>query len=75
MGLGGGSVTLSFRPEVNGQVLVDTVDQPWPDSMGDPQKDPMIFGAWSMGNSALLPFQVGFNGLRNNAGPGNRGKR
>lgn len=59
MGLGGGSVTLSFRPEVNGQVLVDTVDQPWPDSMGDPQKDPMIFGAWSMGNFGPFTFPGG----------------
>lgn len=52
--LGGPSLLLDFQPEVNGTVLVDTVDHPWPDSMGDPDNEPMIFAAWSMG--AFGPF-------------------
>jgi hypothetical protein len=47
-----------YRPEVNGYVLVESLDVPWPDHMGDPKgaggtEDPMgevmLFGAWSMG--------------------------
>jgi hypothetical protein len=40
---------VAFRPEVNGLVIVDQVDAPWPDSMGDPKGDAMLFGAWSTG--------------------------
>ena len=29
--------------------LIDVVDEPWPDGMGDPQSDAPRFGAWSMG--------------------------
>ncbi len=46
----GPSLTLAFRSEVNGYVGVDTVDQPWPDHMGDPQSDAMLFGAWALGH-------------------------
>ena len=45
----GDSVTVAYRPECQGHVLVDVVDQPWPDHMGDPKDEPQIFGAWSMG--------------------------
>ena len=47
-----------MRREVNGLVLVEMVDAPWPDHMGDPKApggmtdpmgDAMLFGAWSMG--------------------------
>jgi hypothetical protein len=56
---GGPSVLLAFRPEVNGYVVVDTVDQPWPDHMGDPKTDPMLFGAWSMGHFGPFTFPYG----------------
>ncbi|KNY29962.1 DUF4261 domain-containing protein [Pseudobacteroides cellulosolvens] len=46
---GGPSVLISYRPEVNGYITVDVVDKPWPDHMGDPEKEEMLFGAWSMG--------------------------
>ncbi len=46
---GGASLVVAFRPEVNGYVVVDIVDRPWPDGMGDPQNEPTLFGAWSMG--------------------------
>ena len=45
----GPSVTVAYRPEVNGFVAIDVVDKPWPDSMGDPEEDGTLFGAWAMG--------------------------
>ncbi len=47
---GGPSLIISFRPEVNGYISVDVVDRPWPDGMGDPKLDSMVFGAWSLGH-------------------------
>jgi Domain of unknown function (DUF4261) len=52
--LGGPSVSLMFNPDANGLALVDTVDQRWPDDMGDPQKQQAIFGAWTTGNFGPL---------------------
>jgi len=52
--LGGESVLIPMRPEVNGMVTVDIVDAPWPDAMGDPKEDVALFGAWSVG--AFGPF-------------------
>jgi hypothetical protein len=44
---------IPHRLEVNGLVIVDVIDAPWPDDMGDPQSPDtskqMLFGAWSMG--------------------------
>lgn len=42
------SIVLDYRPEVEGKVVVDMIDQPWPDTMGDPQRDPELFAAWAM---------------------------
>ncbi len=47
---GGPTLTVAFRPEVNGYAAIDVVDKPWPDSMGDPEKEQMLFGAWAMGH-------------------------
>jgi hypothetical protein len=41
---------IPMRPEANGVVLVDTMEQPWPDHMGDPEKEMGLFGSWSMGS-------------------------
>ena len=46
----GPSVTLPFRPEVNGYVAVDVVNHRWPDHMGDPKSESELFGAWGTGN-------------------------
>lgn len=54
--MGGPSLVLAYRPDVNGKVAVDTVSQPWPDSMGDPKKDSMTFGAWTMGHFGPFTF-------------------
>lgn len=47
---GGPTLIVARDVESNALVAVDTVDQPWPDHMGDPQNESMIFGAWSMGH-------------------------
>lgn len=57
--LGGPTVFVSFRPEVNGTVTVDLVDRCWPDDMGDPQDDSMVFSAWSMGHFGPFTFPGG----------------
>lgn len=54
--LSGPSLLYQYRPEVNGSVSLDVVDQPWPDSMGDPKADPMTFAAWSMGHFGPFNF-------------------
>ena len=56
---GGPTLVVSYRPEVNGYIAVDVVNQPWPDSMGDPKSDSMLFGAWSMGQFGPFTFPGG----------------
>jgi hypothetical protein len=48
--MAGAGVQLSYRPEVNGCVVVDLIDRPWPDHMGHPQDDPEVFVSWATGN-------------------------
>jgi hypothetical protein len=48
--LGGPTLSIPYRPEVNGSVVVDIADHPWPDDMGHPRESPMVFMAWTMGN-------------------------
>jgi hypothetical protein len=56
---GGPSIMIAYRPEVNGYVPIDVVDRTWPDHMGDPQKEPTLFGAWSMGYFGPYTFPWG----------------
>jgi hypothetical protein len=56
---GGPSVIVAWDPEANGLVAVDTVDKPWPDHMGDPKRDPTVFGAWSMGHFGPFAYPGG----------------
>jgi hypothetical protein len=60
----GPSCALAMRPEVNGQVIVDVVDRSWPDGMGDPKSDHMLFGAWSMGHFGPYTFPGGLERAR-----------
>jgi hypothetical protein len=46
---GGDYVLIDLRDKINGRLLVDIVDQPWPDGMGDSKAEPELFAAWSMG--------------------------
>ncbi len=48
--ISGPSVVVAYRPDVNGYVSIDVVDQRWPDHMGDPKTEPEVFAAWSMGH-------------------------
>jgi hypothetical protein len=55
--MGGPSLILGYRREVNGLVQVDVVDRPWPDGMGSPKDDTAtLFGAWSMGHFGPSTF-------------------
>ncbi|UJR78231.1 DUF4261 domain-containing protein [Sandaracinus amylolyticus] len=48
--LAGPAVVVAYRPEVNGHVLVDVVDRPWPDGMGAPNgPEETLFSSWAMG--------------------------
>jgi hypothetical protein len=52
---------LALNREINGTSPVHAFDEPWPDSMGDPQQDPMLFGAWSMGFMGPFTFPGGLS--------------
>ncbi len=47
--ISGPATIVEYRPEVNGMISIDLVSSPWPDHMGDPKREPMLMGAWSMG--------------------------
>lgn len=46
----GESLLVSYRPEVNGHVAVDLYPARWPDHMGDPKNESMLFCAWTTGH-------------------------
>jgi hypothetical protein len=48
--IAGPSIDLAYRPDVGGKVRIDVVDRDFPDEMGSPDRDPMLFAAWSMGH-------------------------
>ena len=52
----GPSLVVEYRPEVNGFVSIDIVDQVWPDRMGDTKNESLLFGAWSMGHFGPFAF-------------------
>jgi len=53
------SVTLPFRADANGTVVVDLIDRPWPDQMGDAERETELFGAWHMGHFGVTwPFSL-----------------
>ena len=43
-------LALAYAPEgrPRGQILVDVLRAPYPDSMGDPEEDAELFGAWTL---------------------------
>lgn len=45
----GSTIVVPFRPEVRGYAIVDLVDHSWPDGMGDPVQEKMLFAAWASG--------------------------
>jgi len=56
---GGDTLLVAYRPEVNGLIVIDWVNRTWPDHMGDPENEPMIMGAWSMGHFGPFAFPGG----------------
>ncbi|QEL13804.1 DUF4261 domain-containing protein [Limnoglobus roseus] len=50
----GPTLIIPYRPDVGGYAIIDLVDQPWPDAMGDSVKDQMLFAAW--GQAQFGPF-------------------
>src|SRR5690606_37091459 len=53
---GADGLIVTYRPDVNGYVNVDVVHRPWPDHMGDPTKEPELFGAWTFGHFGPFAF-------------------
>ncbi|HOV26384.1 MAG TPA: DUF4261 domain-containing protein [Pseudobacteroides sp.] len=60
--ISGPAITIEYQKEINGYISADVVNATWPDGMGDPQKESMIFGAWAMGHFG--PFTYPGNLLR-----------
>lgn len=56
---GGPTLNLGVDIGAGGTVLVDIVDRPWPDHMGDPQNEATLFGAWSIGHFGPFAFPGG----------------
>ncbi len=54
--LSGPALVVEFRPEVNGYVSVDIRNKKWPDEMGDPKSEAMLFAAWTMGHYGPYTF-------------------
>jgi len=52
-------LVIEFDPPNNGMLFLDRGDDPWPDGMGDPQTDPLLFGAWMMGAFGPLAYPGG----------------
>ena len=46
---GGESILVAHPGVPEGRVIIDVVDEKWPDEMGDPNQTPMLFTAWSAG--------------------------
>lgn len=59
MHLGGPSLIVAHRPEVNGYVSVDLREGKWPDHMGDSKTEATLFMAWGMGNYGPFTFPGG----------------
>ncbi len=45
-----------FRKDANGTLVVDAVARPYPDAMGDPERDMDTFACWSVGGFGPLAF-------------------
>lgn len=57
--IGGPTLVISYRANVNGKATLDCVDRVWPDGMGDPKTDSSLFCAWSMGHYGPFTFPNG----------------
>ncbi|SMP77453.1 protein of unknown function [Neorhodopirellula lusitana] len=46
----GPAVLMNMDEDGSGKVVVDIVDRPWPDAMGDPEQDPELYAGWGLGS-------------------------
>jgi Suppressor of fused protein (SUFU) len=53
---GEGALLFASGLAENGGLSVEVFHRPWPDSMGDPEDDPELFGAWSLRHFGLSTF-------------------
>lgn len=56
---GGEEIALELRPDANGYIMVDAVDAPWPDTMGDPDAQDELFDAWRLGHFGPFAYPEG----------------
>jgi len=52
----GPALIIPFRDEVEGYVVIDVVDQDWPDDMGYSDQNSILFAAWKTGNFGVYSF-------------------
>ena len=52
----GPNISLAYRPELRGFIIIDVVDRTWPDEMGDPDREPDLFAAWTLGQFGNLVY-------------------
>ena len=55
----GPSLIIEFDKTVNGLVSLDIVNRSWPDHMGDPKQESMLFMTWGMGHFGPYAFPDG----------------
>ncbi len=53
----GRGLVADLFPSINGRAAIDVFDGEWPDHMGDPKGDVMLFGSWSMGFFGPFTFR------------------
>jgi hypothetical protein len=56
---GEGMLLIETDTAQNGAIAVELFHQPWPDSMGNPETDTELFGAWAMRQFGLTNFPYG----------------
>ncbi len=59
--LAGKGVVVKFRKKLNGTLLIDTIDKPWPDHMGDPKNEAALFAFWGMSAFGPCTFPYALN--------------
>jgi hypothetical protein len=55
---GDGSLIVATNSGTNGAIAVNVFARVWPDSMGSPEHDPELFGAWAMRHFGISTFPL-----------------
>jgi Suppressor of fused protein (SUFU) len=56
---GEGTLLVEVDSGRNGGIAIEIFHRPWPDSMGSPETDAELFGAWAMRQFGLMNFPYG----------------